>query len=221
MATVDANGRVARWETDTFAPLSSAQAGGGVTCVAHSPATRTIAVGASSGVLRLYRADAGGGLTLSARFKLHPEAVARVCLSPAGDCAASVSSDSKLYFTQAAADGTWRAMGYATPPDPVLSMCWPDAGAVPAPLLLMTAAGEVVWVQTPPRDAQAGRDHRLPTKHAPMKRMRIDHLVVAAAGVPGKDMPSILGLTGDRHLQMYAVPKELQSWSTSERHGWC
>jgi len=228
VVTVDARGRLVSKDPTTMTTKASVQcASRRLTCAAHSASSGMLAVGSASGVLRVYAVDASGRIALVHRSRLHAEAVAHLAFSPAGTSLAAVSAPTRGFpsgrlFFSALADGGWRTLGFATPPEPnpVHCMCWPDAGAVAAPLLLLTAAEEVVWVHAPGPDAVPGRDLRLPTKHAPMKRMRIDNHVACCAGVSdARDMPAVVGVNAERAVQRYTIPKELTAWSTASQRG--
>lgn len=216
VVSADSTGRVISWDLSTGTATAVLQCRATVTAATACHKERIIALGSSLGHLRVVRASEDGSLELVFRSRLHREAIAHVCTSPSGTSIATVSSSHRLYFT-VLSGARWRPLGFVFPPDGVVSMCWPAAGAVAAPLLLLTSAEEVVWVQAPGEDAVAGKDHKLLAKYAPMKRMRLEHQIITAAGIPSKDMPSMLGMTNDRALHLYTIPKELQNWTTGEQ----
>ncbi|KAK9814504.1 hypothetical protein WJX72_006907 [[Myrmecia] bisecta] len=207
VATCSQDGSLRLWNTTTHRCTARRTFSAAQRCLATSMATRLVALGSETGVVRLLDASATG-VPVVWRSRLHSAPVTALAFNSFATLLASVSDDRRVYFTSITGASTVCVLGYVEVPETVLCMSWPKAGGVDEPVLLSLASGEVMGILPKLAQVTPGLDLRLAAHQAPAWRLSVEVPLLHMEGIAAEEPQhvSIAALATDRTLRRYRFP---------------
>ncbi|KAA6420486.1 MAG: hypothetical protein FRX49_09647 [Trebouxia sp. A1-2] len=208
IATAGEDGSIRLWNVYTHRCTAKRTFSSAQLCLASSMKTSLVALGSDSGVVRLIDA-AAPSLTVVFRARLCEGPITCMAFSPDAKALAVVAGNRVWFVGLGSVPKVAKAVGYTEVPAPVLSIAWVQQAK--PPLLLVSLAPQTLLGLSPDlASAAQGGGLRLSAAAVPSASLSLDqpllHMVTPAASTDAA--PVILGMSPDRILKRYTLPKE-------------
>ncbi|KAL3135521.1 hypothetical protein ABBQ38_006001 [Trebouxia sp. C0009 RCD-2024] len=171
-----------------------------------------VALGSELGVVRVVE-TAAAGLTVVFRARLHKGPIRAAAFSPDAKILSVVTGDRIWLLAMTGSQDVARIAGYVPLTDHLACMTWVKQASTP--LLLLSLASDTLMGLLPDLShAPEGTSLELPPAAIPSATLKMDqplvHMTLPAVAADGP--PVVIGMTADRMLRRFVLPKELAEW---------